>query len=167
MDDEPHVGLVDTHAESDRGDDHVGALHQEIVLILGARGRIHARMIGQRLDAVGHQQLGQFLDLLAAQTIDDAAAPLLLLDEADDVAVHVVLGTDFVIEIRTVERRFENRGVVHAEVLLMSSCTFGVAVAVRAISGAVPISLMIGRMRRYSGRKSWPHSEMQCASSMA
>ena len=49
----------------------------------------------------------------------------------------------------------------------MSSCTFGVAVAVRAISGAVPISLMIGRMRRYSGRKSWPHSEMQCASSMA
>ena len=38
MDDEPHVGLVDTHAESDRGDDHVGALHQEIVLILGARG---------------------------------------------------------------------------------------------------------------------------------
>ena len=118
MDDEPHVGLVDTHAESDRGDDHVGALHQEIVLILGARGRIHARMIGQRLDAVGHQQLGQFLDLLAAQTIDDAAAPLLLLDEADDVAVHVVLGTDFVIEIRTVERRFENRGVVHAEVLL-------------------------------------------------
>ena len=118
MDDEPHVGLVDTHAESDRGDDHIGALHQEIVLILGARGRIHARMIGQRLDAVGYQQLGQFLDLLAAQTIDDAAAPLLLLDEADDVAVHVVLGTDFVIEIRTVERRFENRGVVHAEVLL-------------------------------------------------
>ena len=26
---------------------------------------------------------------------------------------------------------------------------------------------MIGRMRRYSGRKSCPHSEIQCASSMA
>ena len=33
--------------------------------------------------------------------------------------------------------------------------------------GALPISLMIGRMRRYSGRKSCPHSEMQCASSIA
>ena len=35
------------------------------------------------------------------------------------------------------------------------------------ITGALPISLIIGRMRRYSGRKSCPHSEIQCASSIA
>ena len=33
--------------------------------------------------------------------------------------------------------------------------------AVSAIKGAFPISLMIGRIRRYSGRKSCPHSEIQ------
>ena len=49
----------------------------------------------------------------------------------------------------------------------MSCCTFGVAVAVRAINGARPISFMMGRMFLYSGRKSWPHSEMQCDSSTA
>ena len=49
----------------------------------------------------------------------------------------------------------------------MSLCTFGVAVAVRAIIGAVPISSIIERMRLYSGLKSCPHSEMQWASSMA
>ena len=50
---------------------------------------------------------------------------------------------------------------------LMSVRTLSVAVAVRAMMGASPISLIIGRIRRYSGRKSWPHSEMQWASSMA
>lgn len=49
----------------------------------------------------------------------------------------------------------------------MSCCTFGVAVAVSAMTGAVPMAFIIGRTLRYSGRKSCPHSEMQCASSMA
>ena len=49
----------------------------------------------------------------------------------------------------------------------MSCCTLGVAVAVSAITGALPISFIIGLMRRYSGLKSCPHSEMQCASSTA
>ena len=31
----------------------------------------------------------------------------------------------------------------------------------------LPILLIVGRMLRYSGRKSWPHSDMQWASSMA
>ena len=51
---------------------------------------------------------------------------------------------------------------------MMSFCTFTVAVAVRAMMGRLsPMALMMGRRRRYSGRKSWPHSDMQCASSMA
>ena len=48
-----------------------------------------------------------------------------------------------------------------------SDVEVGVAVAVRAISGRVPISLIMGRIRLYSGLKSWPHSDMQCASSTA
>src|SRR5690606_14985181 len=53
------------------------------------------------------------------------------------------------------------------KVFWMSSWTFGVAVAVNAITGASPILLMMFFKFRYSGRKSCPHSEIQCASSMA
>ena len=49
----------------------------------------------------------------------------------------------------------------------MSLWTLGVAVAVRAMTGAGWMSSMMERIFRYSGRKSWPHSEMQCASSTA
>ena len=79
---------------------------------------VHPGVVGQRPDAVGHEQLGQLLDLLAAQAVDDAALALVLLDEADDVVVDVVLGPDFVVEVRAVERRLENRSVGHAQVLL-------------------------------------------------
>ena len=50
----------------------------------------------------------------------------------------------------------------------ISSCTFGVAVAVNPITGiSVPNCLIMWRRFRYSGLKSCPHSEIQCASSMA
>lgn len=167
MDHIAHVGFVDTHAESDRGHDHVGPLHQEVVLVGRTCLGIHTGVIGQSPDSVGYEQFRKLLDLLAAQAVDDAALALVLLDVTDNLPVHIVLGPDFVIQVGAVERRLEYRSVAHTQVFWMSICTLGVAVAVRAIRGAVPISLMIGRMRRYSGRKSCPHSEIQCASSMA
>ena len=118
VDDIAHVGFVDAHAEGDRRHDDLDALHQKVVLIGGARRRVHTGMVGQRPDAVGHEQFGEFLDLLAAQAVDDAALAFVLLDETDDVVVDIVLGPDFVVEIRTVERRLEDRSVGHAQVLL-------------------------------------------------
>ena len=58
-------------------------------------------------------------------------------------------------------------GRYNADDMLIENCSFYVAVAVRAINGRLPISLIIGRILRYSGRKSCPHSEIQCASSTA
>ena len=113
-----HVGLVDAHAEGDRGDNHLDALHEEVVLIGSARRGIHARMVGLGTDSVGDEQFGELLDLLAAQTVDDPALALVLLDEADDVVVDVVLRADLVVKVRAVERRLEDRGIGHAEVLL-------------------------------------------------
>ena len=49
----------------------------------------------------------------------------------------------------------------------MSCCTLGVAVAVSAIIGTLEISSKICLNLRYSGLKSCPHSEIQCASSIA
>ena len=49
----------------------------------------------------------------------------------------------------------------------MSYCTLGVAVAVKAMIGTFEIFSKISLKRRYSGRKSCPHSEIQWASSIA
>ena len=49
----------------------------------------------------------------------------------------------------------------------MSSRTRSVAVAVSAMKGTPGKCVRRSEICRYSGRKSWPHSEMQCASSIA
>ena len=50
----------------------------------------------------------------------------------------------------------------------MSSWTLGVAVAVNPMMGMLsPMRCIMDFRLRYSGLKSCPHSEMQCASSMA
>ena len=50
-----HVGFVDTHTKSDRCHNHIHPLHKESILIVGARLRIHTRVVGQRLDSVGNE----------------------------------------------------------------------------------------------------------------
>src|SRR3546814_18401906 len=45
--DEAYVGLVDAHAEGDGGDDHHALVAQETALVLRARRRIQAGVVGQ------------------------------------------------------------------------------------------------------------------------
>ena len=60
------------------------------------------------------------------------------------------------------------KGSRNARFFTISLCTLGVAVAVRAITGMLGLMIsIISRSRRYSGLKSCPHSEIQCASSTA
>ena len=73
----------------------------------------------------------------------------------------------------TVNRRFGRAkspttvaGDTSASALATSAITRGVAVAVSAIVGATTTSRS-SASRRYSGRKSWPHCDTQCASSIA
>ena len=118
MDHVAHVGFVDTHAESDRRDDHIHLLVQKLVLIRGARRRVHTGVIGSHFDIVGGQQLRKLLDLLAAQAVDDARLALVALDVADDLLGRIDFRADFVKQVRAVERRLEHRRVEHAQVLL-------------------------------------------------
>ena len=74
-------------------------------------------MVGEGLDAVDGQQLGQFLHLLAAEAVDDAGLAGVLADEADDVLFGVHLVADLVVEVRAVEGGLEDGGVGDAEVL--------------------------------------------------
>ena len=72
MRDEAHVGLVDPHAEGDRGDDdHVLAGH-ECRLVGSARPRIEPRVIGQHRAPGGSGQLvRQILHLAPRRGVDD------------------------------------------------------------------------------------------------
>ena len=72
MSDEPHVGLVDAHAESDRGDDDHAVLGEELLLGGAAHLGGQAGMIGERAATLRRQPSGRLVDGLAAEAIDDA-----------------------------------------------------------------------------------------------
>ena len=73
MQHEAHIGLVDAHAERDRRHHDDAVFLQEDILVARARRRLHAGVIGQRLDAVVAQEFRQFLGLAPRAAIDDAA----------------------------------------------------------------------------------------------
>ncbi len=83
----------------------------------GALGSVHAGMVGERLDAVHHEGLGDLLHFLAAEAIDDAAAAGVLFHEADDLAGHVLLGSDLIVEVGPVEGILVGGGLGDIEVL--------------------------------------------------
>ena len=76
-------------------------------------------------NAVYAQQFGEFLHLFAREAVDDARLVRARFDKADDLFLHVHLGTHFVKEIRAVEGRLEDLGVGHSEVFLDVLLDFG------------------------------------------
>ena len=67
----PHVGLVYSHTESNSSHNDVHLFHQEVILILGSRQRIHPRMIRARIYAIRLKDLSKFFHSFPAQAIDD------------------------------------------------------------------------------------------------
>jgi hypothetical protein len=76
--DEAHVRLVDPHAERDRRDDDHAVVALEAGLRRRAVGRLHAGVVGQRVDALRREPRGGLVDLAARQAIDDAALARML-----------------------------------------------------------------------------------------
>ena len=76
-------------------------------------------MVGSSLDVVSPEDGSKLLHLLTRETVDNAALVRVLFDELDDILVHILrLRTYLVIEVRTVKRTLELRGVDNTEVLL-------------------------------------------------
>ena len=125
-------------------------------------------MIRSCRNIISLQNRSKFFHSLSRKTIYDSALPRMLFYELYYVLVYVLcLGSYFIIQIGTIERAFEIGGICYTEIPFISVLNLSVAVAVRAIIGARPILSIISRKLRYSGLKSCPHSDMQCASSMA
>jgi RNA polymerase primary sigma factor len=73
MRDEPHVRLVDPHAERDGRDDEVGLVLEEGVLIAVTFFVRKPRVVGDRPHLLAAEGRRHLVDLLAADAVDDAA----------------------------------------------------------------------------------------------
>lgn len=119
MDDKADIRFVNTHTESDGGNDDIYLLHQEVVLCLGSECRVKTRMIRLCLDIIGTQYLRQFLYLFTRETVDDTALPRVLLDKLNDILVNILgLRTYLIIQVRTIERALELRRIHDTQILL-------------------------------------------------
>ncbi len=116
--DEPHVRLVDAHAERDGRDHDEAVLAQEPGLVPGADLAVEARVVRQRGHALGRQELGGLLDGVPRQAVDDpGVAGVLGPDEVEQLLARARLGRDAVLDVRAVERRDELPGVGQLEPL--------------------------------------------------
>ena len=84
MHDPTDITLVDTHPESYRGAHHVHPVVDEIVLGLFPLGGQEAGVVGDRLDIIHRQLIGQLGRIVAAHAIDDTALLPVPPDEMDD-----------------------------------------------------------------------------------
>src|SRR5690606_16749761 len=105
--DEAHVGLVDAHAEGDRRHHHHAFAAQESALVAGARGRVHAGVVGQGVDALVGEEGGELLHLAPRQAIDDARLAAVPFHEVEQLAFRIVLVHHGVADVGTVEGRDE------------------------------------------------------------
>ena len=106
--DEPHVGLVDAHAERDGGDHHEALLAQEPALVAGAHPGVETRVVRQRGNAVLHEELGCLLHGCPRQAVHDArVSGVLGAQQREQLLQRLLLGLDAVLDIGPVEARHE------------------------------------------------------------
>ena len=102
---ETHVGLVDAHAEGDGGHHHHPFLAQEALLVGGARGRVHAGVVGQCGKALFGQKGRRLVHALARQAVDDAGLTAASAQKVGQLAARVVLLHHAVADIGPVKAR--------------------------------------------------------------
>ena len=114
-----HVRFVNTHTKCYCGNNDIHLLIQECILIGRARGSIHSGMVRQRFYIVHNKHFGKFLHLLTAEAIYYARLTFHAFDKLYNVLIYRCgFRAYFVIQILTIERRFEYIRVEHTEILL-------------------------------------------------
>ncbi len=116
MGDEADVGLVDAHAERDGRDHDEAVLAQEPRLVGRADPVVQPRVVGQRRDALCHEEIGGLLHRVAGEAVDDARlARVLGAQEIEQLLAGLVLGGDAVLDVGPVEAGDEVLGVLEIE----------------------------------------------------
>ena len=167
--DEAHVGLVDAHAEGDGGDDDVDLVAREGVLYARALVRRQAGVVGGGAARRPAAAVGDLLDALAREAVDDAGLALVLRGRnGEQLLQRLALLDHGVADVGPVEAGDVHGGVGQTEPAAHVVARLGVG---RGRAGherhVGEAGRAAARAATYSGRKSWPHCETQCASSMA
>ena len=114
VDDVAHIGLVYTHTEGDGSDDDVDTLFDEGILVLSTLLGVEPCMVGQSLDPISLEHLGEVHHLRTAHAVDDPTLLGVAEDEADDLPLHLrSLGLYLIEEVRSVERALEDNSCLH------------------------------------------------------
>ena len=165
--DEADVRLVDPHAEGDGRADNAIVLAQEGVLIVAAHGMIEPGVVGQRTPAGAGEFRGELFRPASGGAVDDARFAAVGVDLVDELAGGVRFRPHRQKEVRAIERAHEDLGRADKQPVGDFGSGGASAVAVTPIVWTPWRASATSRRRKYSGRKSWPHCETQCASSMA
>ena len=103
VNDEAHIRLVDAHAERDGGDDDLRVVADERLLILFSFDILQPRVIRTCGIFFGGEIRGEFVHLLARETINDARLVFVAIEEFDHLTDRLALANDFDVEILAVE----------------------------------------------------------------
>ncbi len=103
MNDKAHVGFVDAHAERDRRNDDLYIVTDKGFLIFAAVRIFQPGMIGADGIALRREIRGEFIHLLARETINDARLVLVAFQHVDGLLIGILFAGDFDVEILAVE----------------------------------------------------------------
>ena len=103
VDHQPHVRLVDPHAERDGCGDDVHLVAYEAFLVPTTRHGIHPRVVRQSLESFVSKPVRQILGVLARKAVYDGGLASALSQQPHKLLVRPTLRTHLVLEIRPVE----------------------------------------------------------------
>ena len=106
---EPHIRLVDAHAERDRRHHDKAVILQEAVLIVRAQGAVHAGVIGEGRNALPFEKGRQVLGLSSRAAINNAAFALVPGDKVRQLTAGIAFCAHGKAQVRPVEAVDEDR----------------------------------------------------------
>jgi len=115
VDDKPHVGFVDAHAERVRRDHHRAGVVLKFFLILLALLVAQPRVIARRVDARANQLVADLLDRFARRAVDDAAFAAFPAENIHEGSITVLWADDLEVEVRAVEAGRDRFRVLQAQ----------------------------------------------------
>ena len=115
MDDKPHVGFVDAHAERVRRNHHRAGVVLKFLLILLALLVAQSRVIARRVDTRANQIIADLFDRLARCTVNDAAFAAFPAENIHEGSIAVFGADDLEVEVRAVKAGRDRLRVLQAQ----------------------------------------------------
>ena len=111
MDDVPHVGLVDAHAEGVGGHHHLGAAEEEVLLVPPPLLRLQSGVVAGDGQALLPEEIADLLHVLPGGAVDDAALAAMFPHRLEQGGTLHLRLADLEVQILPVKARHLDEGV--------------------------------------------------------